>query len=89
MSVAIDVEGSEMLGREGGNFDNEMKGKVEEEGLHGLDKLLFSVSRERFKGNNDGVRERSCLLLTLFPFLTLFSSLLFSFFSLKTSDFNA
>ena len=46
VSVAIDVEGSEMLGREGGNFDNEMKGKVEEEGLHGLDKLLFFLSRE-------------------------------------------
>ena len=67
VSVAIDVEGSEMLGQEGGNFDNEMKGKVEEEGLHGLDKLLFSVLREWFKGDDDGVRERSCLLWTLFP----------------------
>ena len=35
MSVAIDVEGSIMLEGEGGDFDNEMKGKVEEEGLHG------------------------------------------------------
>ena len=67
VSVAINVEGSEMLGREGDNFDNEMKGKVEEEGLHGLDKSLFSVSREWFKGDDDGVRERSCLFWTLFP----------------------
>ena len=67
MSVAIDVEGSEMLEGEGGDFDNEMKGKVEEKGLPGLDKLFFSVPRERFKGDDDGVRERSCLLWTLFP----------------------
>ena len=57
MSVAINV----------GDFDNEMKGKVEEEGLPGLDKLFFSVPTERFKGDDDGVRERSCLLWTLFP----------------------
>ena len=44
-----------------------MKGKVEEEGLPGLDKLFFSVPRERFKGDDDGVRERSCLLWILFP----------------------
>ena len=57
VSVAIDVEGSVRLEGEGGDFDNEMQVKVEEQGLHGLDKLLLTVSTEQLKGDDDDVRD--------------------------------